>query len=121
MFGHIILFIVLLLFPDRDVVHAAIKQQEIIYPQTLTDSTKIDSHSFEPPFSGIDNSGLRMIGKGWRVSGSTSIKNNFGRLTPDQQVTGLCYMFYIHEFVLHVLYIIIIEVFNVVSYPVILW
>lgn len=46
---------------------------------------KINTHSFEPPFQDIDTSGSRMVSNYWRGSGSTTVNNNFARLTPDQQ------------------------------------
>jgi hypothetical protein len=46
---------------------------------------KMEYHSFEAPFSDVDNQGLRMVSRHWRSSGSTVVVNNFARLTPDQQ------------------------------------
>jgi mannose-binding lectin 2 len=46
---------------------------------------KMDSFSFQPPFTEIDSSGGRMVSRSWRASGSTNVNKNFVRLTPDLQ------------------------------------
>ena len=51
----------------------------------LSSSEKLGYHSFEPPFTDVDSSGLKQVNNHWRISGSTIVQNNFLRLTPDRQ------------------------------------
>ena len=62
----------------------------LVYQQDSVQANKITTHSFEPPFRDIDNSGQRMVNTGWRTGGATVINKNFVRLTPDQQVLSSC-------------------------------
>uniref|UniRef100_A0A7S3PPA0 L-type lectin-like domain-containing protein n=1 Tax=Aplanochytrium stocchinoi TaxID=215587 RepID=A0A7S3PPA0_9STRA len=44
------------------------------------------SHSFKPPFLGFGGgTGKRIVSNTWKAGGSTTIKENFVRLTPDRQ------------------------------------
>lgn len=61
----------------------------LVYQQDSVQASKLISHSFEPPFRDIDNSGQRMVNNGWRTGGATVINKNFVRLTPDQQVLSI--------------------------------
>jgi mannose-binding lectin 2 len=45
----------------------------------------LEFHSFEPPYSEVDVSGVRLASPNWRASGTTIVNNNFIRLTPDRQ------------------------------------
>lgn len=51
----------------------------------LSNSERIISHTFEAPYTEIDGAGHRLVSRKWRGSGSTTVNNNFIRLTPDQQ------------------------------------
>lgn len=51
----------------------------------IVNATRLDDHSFEPPFKDIDHSGERLVNKNWRNSGVAVVNNNFVRLTPDRQ------------------------------------
>ncbi len=48
-------------------------------------ASRLDSHSFEPPFEHVDPSGSKSISKDWKIGGVASVSNNFLRLTPDRQ------------------------------------
>ena len=51
----------------------------------LSTAEKIDHLSFKAPFEETDVSGQRLVGSGWKTSGTTVVNKNFVRLTPDRQ------------------------------------
>jgi mannose-binding lectin 2 len=48
-------------------------------------ATKLDSHSFAPPFEIVDSKGSRIISDLWQTTGDAQVNSNFIRLTPDRQ------------------------------------
>lgn len=48
-------------------------------------ANKLEDHSFKPPFDEVDTYGSLVVKKGWKSHGTTDVKQNFVRLTPDRQ------------------------------------
>lgn len=48
-------------------------------------AAQIEALSFGAPFTTLNSQGERQVGKSWRSSGTTTVHENFARLTPDRQ------------------------------------
>jgi mannose-binding lectin 2 len=48
-------------------------------------ATKLERHSFSPPFEAVNAKGTRIVNEWWETSGVSTVNNNFIRLTPDRQ------------------------------------
>ena len=51
----------------------------------LSTAEKLEQLSFKAPFEDTDVAGQRLVGNGWKTSGTTVVNKNFIRLTPDRQ------------------------------------